>query len=455
MFSYINLDEPNKKIFNNLFTYVVASLTAYLFYYCFCPGFISTDTLEQYKQAAGLIDVYTAHPVIMTYLWMLIIKLTGKPEFLFLVLQLFYWLTVALISNVIFKKASHRLLTLFFIGFWPPAFILSLNVWKDVFMLAALLFASISAYAYAQVNGRRWLFFSLLGLFIATAVRINGFIPSLFIATGLFGIYFLRLNKTKIKSLFFGVSTAVLFILSCFVFISMINIKAQKTYDLGTLGVWDMVSISIDKGENILPDYLLTGKDKNKLIDNYKRYNSTEANFPVYSFVSPYPPQENQIAFKYDWLNAIAENPESYLKHRWHVFEVLSGKMVNGHTYYPFQQGIQSNSYGFYFQNLNTDTAKTIIDFLALVSDSVFFKVYIYYVISIALILVSLRNVLKEYGGLFSNVVILGISMSGLVSNLSLFFLATAADFRYSIWTISSVVLALAIVISRRITIKK
>lgn len=454
MFPYINLDESNKKIFNNSFIYAVAGLTAYFFYYYFCPGFISTDTLEQYKQAAGLIEVYTAHPVIMTYLWMLIIKLTGKPELLFLVMQLFYWLTVALISNVIFKKTSHRLLTLFFIGFWPPAFILSLNVWKDVFMLAALLFASISAYAYAQINNRRWLFFSLLGLFIATAVRINGFIPSLFIATGLFSIYFLRLNKKKIKSFLFGASTAVLFVLSCFVIISMINIKAQKTYDLGTLGVWDMVSISIDKGENILPDYLLAGKDKNELIDNYKKFNSAEANFPVYSFVSPYPPLENQKTFKYDWIKAIAENPESYLKHRWYVFEVLSGKMVNGHTYYPFQQGIQSNSYGFYFQNLNTDTAKTIIDFLSLVSDSVFFKVYIYYIISIVLILVSFRNIIKEHGSLFSNVVIMVIPMSGLVSNLSLFFLATAADFRYSIWAISSIVLTMAILFSRCVNIK-
>lgn len=55
---------------------------------------------------------------------------------------------------------------------------------------------------------------------------------------------------------------------------------------------------------------------------------------------------------------------------------------------------------------------------------------------------------MKAKGNAYTNIAIFAICMSGLMSNLSLLFLATAADFRYSIWQILSVVIATLMIIS-------
>lgn len=435
---------------NNLFIYLLAIIIACFVYHYLSPGFISFDALEQYKQADGLIAVYTAHPVIMTYLWRALIKATGKPEIIFFVFQLGYWTVVAISANVLTNKLSKKIMILFLVGFWPPAFLLSLNVWKDVIMMSALSLSAISIYAYSISYKKTWFILCLFSLFVATSVRINGFIPSIIIATGVFFIYFSQVNKTIYKNILKSVTCSLLFILLCFALISVINIKAEKTYDLGTLAVWDIANISIMENKNLIPNYLHDHNDDEKTIEYLKQYNSREANFPVYSYISPYPPLESQPSLKYDWLNTIIENPTSYLKHRWHVFSILSGKYVNGHTYYPFHPGIQGNEYGFYFYNINTDTASTLIGFFSLLADTISFKVYIYYIISILIIFICAYRIHERNQNIDRYIVILFICLSGLISNASLFFLATAADFRYSIWQILSVIFAFLFLLSKK-----
>ncbi len=105
---------------DNILSYMFAVVIAYAVYYVLCPGFISYDTLEQYKQAAGIIPVYTAHPVIMSYFWMLLIKLTDRPELLFLVFQLLYWGSVAMLANVLTEKNIQKIPYHVFCRFLAP-----------------------------------------------------------------------------------------------------------------------------------------------------------------------------------------------------------------------------------------------------------------------------------------------------------------------------------------------
>lgn len=432
----------------NIFSYIIAIIIAYSVYYIFCPGFISYDTLEQYKQAAGIIPIYTAHPVIMSYFWMFLIKLTSKPELLFLSFQLLYWMSVAMLANVLTGKISRRFLIMFFVGFWPPLFLISLNVWKDVVMMCALSISGIAIYVYSEAPKRSWFALCLFSLLMATAVRVNGFIPSAFISLGLFYIYFINNKNNPLISFIKSTLCAVSFLIISLLFIFVINSKAIKTPTLGALVGWDFASISIDENRVVIPDYFIEGKDKATLLQDLKKANSREANFPVYSVISgPFTP-EDQSKLKYDWIRIIVENPKAYFKHRWYVFSVLSGKDVYGHTYYPFHPGIQSNDQGFYFKNINEDTVNTLIGFFTLVADTPPFKVYIYYIISLLIVMRCLFNLIKAKGNTYTNIAILSICMSGLMSNLSLFFLATAADFRYSIWQISSVVIAVLMMFS-------
>lgn len=440
---FVNND--SKKI-KNSFSYLAALVIAYAVYYVLCPGFISYDTLEQYKQAVGLIPVYTAHPVIMSYFWMFLIKLTGRPELLFLTFQILYWVTVALLANVATKKLVNRFIIIFFVGLWPPLFLISLNVWKDVVMVCALAISGISIYVYSQAPKRFWIVLCLSFLLIATAVRVNGFIPSIFISMGLFLIYFIYRKNNILVSTLKAAACAVIFLFASLLFIAAINYKAVQTHSLGSLVGWDFACISIDENKIVIPDYLIKEKNKGTLLQELKAANSREANFPVFSVLSTEIADEDQGKLKYDWIRIIAENPEAYFKHRWHVFSVLSGKHVDGHTYYPFHPGIQSNDQGFYFKNINQDTANTLIGFFTLVADTIPFKIYIYYIISILIIAHCLFSMINLKGSVYTSIAIMAICISGLMSNLSLFFLATAADFRYSIWQVYSVVIALIMV---------
>jgi hypothetical protein len=444
----------NEKL-KSILTYLVAVVMAYSVYYILCPGLISYDTLEQYKQAADMIPVYTAHPVIMSYFWMLLIKLTGKPELLFLSFQLLYWMSVTMLANALTQKVSKRFLIMFFVGFWPPLFLLSLNVWKDVVMMCTLSISGISLYLYSKTPKKYWLVVCLFSLLIATAVRVNGFIPSVFISTGLFLIYFLNNKNNVLVSFVKSILSAIAFLTISLLFISVINMKAINTPTLGALVGWDFASISIDENKIVIPEYFIEGKNKATVLQDIKKANSREANFPVYSVISGPFTAEDQSQLKYDWIKIIFENPKAYFKHRWYVFSVLSGKDVNGHTYYPFHPGIQSNNEGFYFKNINENTANTLIAFFTLVADTLPFKVYIYYIISILIIARCITNLAKRRGTTYTNIAILSICISGLMSNLSLFFLATAADFRYSIWQILSVVTAVLMMFASSSSNKK
>lgn len=296
---------------DNILSYMFAVVIAYAVYYVLCPGFISYDTLEQYKQAAGIIPVYTAHPVIMSYFWMLLIKLTDRPELLFLVFQLLYWGSVAMLANVLTEKISKRFLIMFFVGFWPPLFLISLNVWKDVVMMCSLSISGISIYAYSRTLKRFWIMICLFSLLIATAVRVNGFIPSMFISTGLFLICFINSKNTLIKSFVKSIICTIIFLLTSLLFISAINSSAVKTPSLGALVGWDFACISIDENKIVIPDYMIKGKNKDTLIQEMKNANSREANFPVFSVISTHIDAEDQSKLKYDWIRIIIEN----LKH--------------------------------------------------------------------------------------------------------------------------------------------
>ncbi|EML5379451.1 hypothetical protein RVW18_002620 [Enterobacter bugandensis] len=444
----LKLSTDNYAKLNSLLSYMVAVVIAYSVYYILCPGFISYDTLEQYKQAAGIIPVYTAHPVIMSYFWMLLIKLTNRPELLFLVFQLLYWSSVAMLANVLTEKISKRLLIMFFVGFWPPLFLISLNVWKDVVMMCALSISGISIYAYSQTPKRFWIMLCLFSLLIATAVRVNGFIPSVFISMGLFLMYFLNKRSGFLEGFIKSIVSTIIFLLTSLLFVFAINSNAIKTPSLGSLVGWDFACISIDENKIVIPDYMIKGKDKGKLLKEMKDANSREANFPVFSVIPINIDAKDQSKLKYDWVRIIFEHPGAYFKHRWYVFSVLSGKTVNGHTYYPFHPGIQSNDQGFYFKHINEDTANKLIGFFTLAADTIPFKVYIYYIISILIMIRCVSYFVKAKGNAYTNIAIFAICMSGLMSNLSLLFLATAADFRYSIWQILSVVIATLMIIS-------
>jgi hypothetical protein len=222
-----------------------------------------------------------------------------------------------------------------------------------------------------------------------------------------------------------------------------LNSKVKSIYGIGTLVVWDMVSISLAKNKDLLPDYLprTTSDD---ILSALAKVNSREANYPSYTIVSPYPPEAFQKQLVKDWLKLIITYPRAYLMHRAHLFGVLLG-VFDREIYYPYHPGIDKNEFGITFENINDKERDKYFQLFDKSSNFIIYRPWIYFLLGVCVVLVSARRLLTKNDNKEINLLAFTVAFSGLVSAASLLIIATAADYRYMTWTILSALLSTAL----------
>lgn len=404
---------------------------------------MSYDSQVQYRQTLGLQELNDAHPVVMVYIWRLLLRLYDHAGVLLIFFQLVYWCGTALFVCWLTKNFLARLAWLLVIGLCPPLVILSIHLWKDVGMLCALAIATAALLGYVRTEKKRWLLASAVALFLAVAIRANGFIPAmpLLLLTCIFAAKRLKRSRFQIAAL-----SAVAFCCVAFAYglgIKVLNLESRKTYGLGTLIVWDMVEISLKQEKDLLPKYLRRNASEN-FMQALKRANSENANYPSYSVISPYPPEEFQNALLKDWMALVIAYPADYIRHRMHVLGVLLG-IEGQRIYYPYHPGIDENDFGIWFSNTSREELVQYFQYFDCVVESPLYRPWIYALLSmVALVISSIRMATKS-GGWRENLLTATVASSGLLSAASLFFIATAADYRYITWTILAALLAAAI----------
>lgn len=420
-----------------------ALLLAVGFTYKFFPGFMSYDSLQQLRQTLGLKELSDAHPVIMVYVWRLLIHLHNHAGVLLAFHQVIYWLGIALFACLVAQRLSIRLLLLLAIGFCPPLVILSLHLWKDVGMMCALASAVAALLGYIRHHHSAWLIASVLALFFAVAVRANGFIPA--IPLLLLICYFAasRLGRSNWQTLGLTAAGFMCLSLAFGAAMSLINSDVKKSYSMGTLIVWDMVSISLAENEDLLPKYLNRHTTEN-IIPALTAANSAEANYPSYKVVSPYPPESFQKQLVWDWLNLIVAHPEAYLRHRAHVLGVMIG-ILDREIYYPYHPGIDKNEFNIWFTNMTHEELTEYFHFFDKLAASFLYRPWIYALLALIVFTVTSMRLLKEHGSSQANLLAAAVAISGLVSAGSLLVIATAADYRYITWTILASLQAIVI----------
>src|SRR5690606_24520237 len=226
---------------------------------------MSFDSLQQFRQVLGLQELNDAHPVIMVYLWRLLLGLHNHAGILLAFNQTLYWFSIALFACLAVRHLAARLLLLLVIGLCPPILILSLHLWKDVLMMCFLAIATTTLLGYIRRPNWAWLIATVLALFFAVAVRVNGFIPALPLL--LLACYFAarRFSDTKWKTAGLTIACISCVCLAHGAVMGVVNANAKKTYGLGTLIVWDMVAISLTEEEDLLPKYLPLRTEENIL----------------------------------------------------------------------------------------------------------------------------------------------------------------------------------------------
>ena len=140
---------------------------------------------------------------------------------------------------------------------------------------------------------------------------------------------------------------------------------------------------------------------------------------------------EHLAALRRNWLQAIKTHPGAYFRHRLRVFEPLIGIGSSPAVY----SGVPKNDLGLRYEP--SALSRALTDALRSSSDTVLFRVWLYVILEALAAVVGLYLYFKR-----SSLLCLCLSLSGLLY-LATFFLATGSpDFRYSVWTILTLLLA-------------
>lgn len=413
----------------------------------FNPGFMSADSLTQYRQAIGLQPLNDAHPVVMVYVWRALLDIFDFPGAMLAFHQTLYWSALVLLVIQVAHSLYRRLLLLVFIGFWPPLVIMSLHIWKDVGMMSALALCAVAILGYARTAHWKWFLLSLPALFYAVAVRINGFIPGMILLLCL--SYFLARQYgfsswrtagiTALLSL--GIALGQLSVMG------MINTGVQRIHGMGTLLVWDMAAISVAESRYLLPPYLPKVTAKMPVLADLNEKYTPLVNTPIYEVVSPYLDERYHSPLIKDWLTLVTAHPEDYLTHRQAVFTALLG-LTEGAVYSAYQPGIRKNRLGLEFVSLSHADLQRNLSLFARLSASPVYRPWLYVLLEAGIFLAAGYRYVRRRGARHYNLLAATISLSGLANAASLFFIATAADFRYMSWSIFAALIAMSILVA-------
>ncbi|MCZ8062098.1 hypothetical protein [Silanimonas sp.] len=150
----------------------VALLAAAALFTLFAPGWFTFDTAHQWWMArTGQLD--STHPAVMVRLWQASRALLPDPEGFFALQLLLVWSGLAFVATALPLRTPWRVAVLLGIGLWPAFVALQPQVWKDLWMVGALLWAVGALLREQAEPAWRWRGLALLMLALATAFRFN------------------------------------------------------------------------------------------------------------------------------------------------------------------------------------------------------------------------------------------------------------------------------------------
>ncbi|MFO1519194.1 MAG: hypothetical protein U1F57_05990 [bacterium] len=382
------------------------------------PGVMSIDPLWQLEQArTGSYNEW--HPPLMAFLWSFLDRIVSGPAGILLFHNLLFW--VGLYVLVVCTVKSRPLSALFIlgIGLFPPIFALLGTVWKDVGMGVSLVFAAamLTAATVSRRNLPLWL--ALPALFYAFAVRHN----SLFaVAPLLFWMASLLYNKGRGGGFHPKVFAVLCTAFMLLIFygtnrgINRIALKATPAFPLQMVLIQDFIDLSLEKNQMLLPG-LLQRQDAPLSFEEMKQ---TPPSL-VFKRLNLVYDAERFSKLKSEWTGEMLKNLGFYLNNRWNRY--AAELSLSGNVCFPFRN-VSNGSW------IN-DKA---LDVLNSLRNSLFFRAWVYLLLSILLFL---------YGWRAQNLPIFSLTLSGILYGAHYFLVAPACEFRYLWWSVLSVLISL------------
>jgi hypothetical protein len=419
------------------------------------PGRMTRDSFDQLRQARTGIYL-DDHPPLMQAIVSITDRVLAGPIGPVVLQSLMLLAGAYLLLRRAMRPHIAAIVAVVFLLF-PPSAAVMVVMWKDPLMAGALLLATA-----LLLDPRRRVRLVALGLvFVATGVRFNALAATFAIVILLFEWRNFAGTKWRARAKRYGLALGVWSAVTAAAFGFNSLITDRETHFAETMLVDDIVGtlrfVKPDRSDAELRSVLAGTRmipDQNIHKAIRKAYNS-ESVMPTLlgpDRVFDHPladvaqlPAEVRAAVVRAWKAIVFGYPRAYLYYRVDRFRVLLGLAKRRETFWD-RPIIVTHEYQdkqllwqFGVSTTISPAQEWIDEQLTALSHTWLFRPYIYFFLSLALLVLARRNAL-----------VAALLLSGLGIELSMFFLAHSPDYRYSHWMICTSVLSAILLFAER-----
>lgn len=425
----------------------VALVVAAALFGLFAPGWFTFDTAHQWWMArTGQLD--STHPAVMVRLWQASRALLPDPEGFFALQLGMIWGGLAFVATALPMRTRWRVAVLLAIGLWPAFVALQPQVWKDLWMVGALLWAVGALLREQNAPAWRWRGLALLMLALATAFRFNAI-------TGVVPLWaWLAWRIARVPTPQAGVAAggARLRVAGAALSLPLLLLLAALPDRLGNvrhvtvwpiMALWDLAAVSIDTGRMAIPAAFLK---PGATVDDLARDFNPTVNVPSFT--------TGTIRFHYEldvtagdlavlreaWVMLPLREPQAWARHRLrlsgYLFGLRNAELADTQVLMPDLVPFQDNPP---LTMAPSRPREVLVAAWHRWVDGPFFMGWLYVLLAVGVLAAAAWR---------RRAAAAVLSVSGLAMVAPLVPLTTAADFRYLLWLVVASLLALVLLVS-------
>lgn len=408
----------------------------------FYPGVMSPDSIDQWMQGRTW-NFYDIHPPIMSALWGLFDRVWPGPAGMLLFHNALFWGAAALFWRLTRDRSIVLGMAFAAFGLMPQVLALLGSIWKDVGLGVALFMASALLYGAVRRGWRFALLAACPLLFYGYGVRLNAapaVLPfalwSGFVACRQSKRLAARAASFKLLPVVLGLAYFALLTVAVAVTTQVLT-KGKTLYPFQQIMLHDLAAVSKETGRSHFPDYVESAENFS-LEGVTGQYTPEWVNTLIYGDPPPLKSTRNPeyiSRLRAVWWETVSHNKTAYLGHRWAVFRNLTG-LGTPMVYKPFNPATGLNNPPEFRRQPNALT-RALTSYFFLFSNSPFFRGFVWILVCLTLMYISLRLRLEgDLGAVFA------LSSSGLTYALAYFFVTPSSEFRYLWWTVLAATLS-------------
>ncbi|MGC4113622.1 MAG: hypothetical protein QM765_02950 [Myxococcales bacterium] len=393
------------------------------------PGYMSFDSLTYLRQGRTRTYFDEQSPVVSWVFGRLDWVVTG-PALMLVFQNLLVWGGLYLFFAYALRESRWRSWAMLVVGLWPGVMTMNGTIWKDVHMAGAFLLAAALVLRASDSGKLRPLVWAFPLLIYGTAARLNAAaaLPPLCLWAAFVAWKALGLKPSRLKPLLASVLLFGVIVLAAAGWGRFLT-KGKTKYPGQYLMIHDTSAISVQVGENLLPEYFKQEPNPVGMEDVRRLFWPTSgillANAPPTALKLAKTPEQS-AAIRSAWLAAIRAHPKEWLRQRFKMTANLFG-FDSENVSYVMHGGIDPNDLGVDFRPSQWN--RLVDGAMHSLSDTMLFKGWAYVLLLLAGTALAIRRNRARAP------LVLAVASSALLYAAAYVVVCPSAEYRYLLWT--------------------